>query len=137
MSAANPYFSAYGQPTNFLYNIRRGAVVLSGSTDAIPLNGGYEIIVTSTGVDAMTLVTPVSGGPLGTPGSVTELPGNNQLELLILSTTPHAHTVTVATNKFNGSTHIATFSGTLPNFLQIIAYNGVWYTLGSAGVTLS
>jgi hypothetical protein len=128
---------AHGFPSFLPFGIKLGEFQLSGSTDAIPLDQGFAAVVTATGVDAMTLATPVSGGPFSTPGNVLSTPGQNQLQLLVLSTTAHAHTITVAANKFNGTTHVATFSGTLPNWLWLYAFAGVWYTLGSAGVTLS
>jgi hypothetical protein len=55
----------------------------------------------------------------------------------IISTTAFAHTITGPTNVFNGGTHIATASGTLPNALVLEAYNGVWYDLSNIGWTLS
>jgi hypothetical protein len=55
----------------------------------------------------------------------------------IISTTLFAHTLTGPTNIYNGSTHIATASGTLPNTLTFEAYNGIWYVIANIGWTLS
>ncbi len=115
--------------------------VASGSTDALTGGGGTlgrgsvpicgTVFVTAAGVDAMTLATPVAGPPSG---------GSNQndgLSLTIIDTTGHAHTITTATNKVNGNKKTITFGGTVGNFVELIAFQGVWYVAAFAGVTLS
>jgi hypothetical protein len=58
--------------------------------------------------------------------------------ITVISTTAFAHVITGPTNCFNGNTHIATFSGTLPNVIAWEAYNGGWYNYSTPqGVTLS
>ena len=96
--------------------------ILSGSTDAIPTPGIF--LVTTAGVDAITLDAPRSGTDDG-------------LTLDIVDEGGHAHTVTTGTNAFVGSHHIATFAGTLGNALRLVAKGGIWYDRGSAGITYS
>lgn len=98
-------------------------VVLSGATDAIPINAGTAI-VTSSGVNAMTLATPAAGT-------------NDGLELAVISTGAHAHTITTAANKINGADDTATFGAAVANGLTLVAYQGVWYVKASVGITLS
>src|SRR6185312_8502997 len=97
--------------------------VLSGATDAIPINAGTAI-VTTNGVDAMTLATPTAGT-------------NDGLELTVISTGAHAHTVTTAANKINGADDTATFAAAAGNGFTFVAYNGIWYTKNLTGITLT
>lgn len=98
-------------------------VVLSGATDAVPINAGTAI-VTTNGVDAMTLATPAAGT-------------NDGLELTVISTGAHAHTVTTAANKINGADDTATFGAAAGNGFTFVAYGGIWYAKNLTGVTLS
>jgi hypothetical protein len=86
-------------------------------------------VITKAGVAVMTLAAPVAGARSagGMDGAVLNL----------VDTGGHAHTVTTGTNGYNGSTHIATFGGTVGNNMTVKAYNGVWYVTGANGVTLS
>lgn len=54
----------------------------------------------------------------------------------IISTTPLAHVVTSPTNAINGAKHIATFPAAAGSEIEMIAYNGAWYT-GDNGTTLT
>lgn len=96
---------------------------LSGATDAIPVNAG-TVVVTSAGVDAMTLATPVAGT-------------NDGLELTVISAGAHAHTITTAANKINGADDTATFAAAAGNSITLVAYGGIWYAKNLTGVTLS
>ena len=107
--------------------------VASTATDAITFPG--STYVTYAGVDAMTLALPTAGA-FGT--------GNDGDILRIVSTTAHAHTITVATaghlilGGSGGSAYTtATFTdAVVGDFLLLQAYNGYWYVLGtSAGTT--
>jgi hypothetical protein len=100
---------------------------LSGSTDALPLEG--TVNVAATGVDALTLATPTAG--------LISNGGDDGRILRVIDTGGHAHTVTTASNKINGNKHIATFGGTAYSFLELVALNGVWVELASSGITLS
>jgi len=57
--------------------------------------------------------------------------------LKIESTTAYAHTVTTPANKINGSLSVITFDGTVGNFIELIAYQGIWYVEAQQGVELS
>lgn len=104
-------------------------IVLSGSADALA-SPGYvgTAVITTAGVDAVTLATPVAGGQ-GT--------GDDGKFLWVFSTTAQAHTVTTASNKINGNKHIATFAAAIGNNVLFYAYNGIWWMFSQVGITLS
>jgi len=97
--------------------------VAAGSADAINITA-RKVVVTATGVDAMTLATPVAGTDDG-------------LELTVVSAGAHAHTITTAANKINGADDTATFGAAAGNSITLVAYGGVWYASNLTGVTLS
>jgi hypothetical protein len=103
-----------------------GCTALTGTADALPLLGA--VFVAATGVDAMTLATPVAGGP-GT--------GNDGQRLRVTDAAGHAHTITTAADKIAPSHDTITFNGTVGSFVELIAYNGLWYVGASSGVSLS
>lgn len=96
---------------------------LAGSADAIPPTYGLAM-VTTAGVDAMTLAQPTAGTQDG-------------LYLTVVSATPQAHTITTATNGINGTKHIATFGAAIGNNVILVAFQGGWFVVSSIGVTLS
>lgn len=101
--------------------------ILTGSADALPFPGTVE--VASSGVDAMTLATPVAGPqPAGDDGKT----------ILVYDSGGHAHTITTAANKIINSKHIGTFNGTIGSNIQLQAQNGIWVVVGTAsGVALT
>lgn len=105
---------------------QEGVTNLSGSTDALPLDG--SVYISSSGVDATTLATPTAGAP-GT--------GDDGKILKVTDVGGHAHTITTASNKVVPSHHILTFDGTAGSFVILQAFNGLWYIKGSSGVTPS
>jgi hypothetical protein len=100
--------------------------VLSGSTDAIVFPGTN--MITTSGVDATTLATPTAGA-FGT--------GADGAQLRIVDAGGHAHTVTTSANKIVPSHHLITFGGTVGSFIQLIAYNGLWYPMANTGVVIT
>jgi hypothetical protein len=111
--------------------INIGTVVTGDLVRSLLPNGLYEptgsYIITKAGIDAIKINAP-GIGQAKQDGRI----------IRIISATANAHVITGPTNVFNGNTHIATFSGTLPNSLVLEAYNGAWYTVGTPqGVTLS
>lgn len=88
-----------------------------------------KAVLTKAGVAVMTIVAPIAGA--------ASAGGHDGLVIQVIDTGGHAHTVTGPSNCFNGSTHIATFGGTVGQNFTMIAYNGVWYVTGNSGVTLS
>jgi hypothetical protein len=100
----------------------------TGATDALLYPG--LAIINSGVVDAMTLATPVAG-PQQTGGDDGKI-------VNVIDNGGHAHTITTASNKIINSHHILTFGGTIGSSVTLIAFNGVWYVLGTAlGVTAS
>lgn len=98
--------------------------VLSGSTDAIPTKGG-NYMITTAGVDAMTISAPTSGTDDG-------------LTIGIYSNTANAHTLTGPTGCFATGVgvvkHIATWTtGFIGQGVVLRAYQGIWYPIGSTG----
>jgi len=125
-----------GFPTRFPYGKPYNPVVAPGATDALPIFDGV-VFVTYAGVDAMTLGTPVAGVYPGIGSNDLGVPNDDGKRLLVYSTTAFAHTITTAAGKINGTDHIATFGGALGDFIELIAFNGIWYVLSQNGIVLS
>lgn len=127
-----------GIGTKFPYGIVQNPYNASGSTDVLPIMSA-DVFVTTAGVDAMTLATPKAGVyPAGVPGlnNLGEQRDDGK-RLRVRSTTANAHTITTAANKVNGNKHIITFSGALTDFVDLEAFNGIWWVMASSGATLS
>lgn len=103
-----------------------GLVVLSGSTDAVPTTVSTTYIVTTAGVDAMTLAAPTATTYDGTI-------------ITISSTTTNAHTLTATGLLQTGtaSVNVATFAAQKGAGLTLLAYQGKWQVLSSVGITFS
>ena len=101
-------------------------VTYTGTADALQFPGNSQI--NASGVDALTLATPVAGEqPVGDDGkTVFVVDGNGA-----------AHTITTAANKIINSKHIATFNGTAGSNVTLRALGGVWVPISLAGVTIS
>lgn len=102
--------------------IQEATVTASGSTDALTFPG--STFVTTAGVDAMTLATPVATTDDGKKLTVTDTSG-------------HAHTITTAASKIAPGHHLITFNGTVGSFVTLQAFQGLWYVQASSGVTVS
>jgi hypothetical protein len=91
---------------------------------AISIKAG-KVMLIKAGVAAMTLAAPVAGTDDG--------------KVLKFSTsTANAHTVTFPSGKINGGANtVATWTAAIGNGMEIIAYQGVWYTISTKGVTIS
>ena len=101
------------------------AVEAESANGAIGITSGLAAL-TKAGVAAMTLAAP----------TVTTDDGKI---LRIVSTTANAHTITQTTPGFNNagsSKDVATFGGAVGDYLLVVAYQGVWYVIGSSGATL-
>ena len=62
------------------------------------------------------------------------------VEIVIVSTTAAAHTVTVSTTGMNDlgtSADVGTFGASKGNGLTLVAYQGDWYVTSNIGVTLA
>jgi hypothetical protein len=101
--------------------------IQAGSADgAITIKDGF-VPLTKAGVAAMTLAAP------------TATTDDGKI-LRIVATTANAHTVTQASDGFNGggaSKDVATFGGAVGDKLVCIAYQGIWYILDSLNITLA
>jgi hypothetical protein len=98
----------------------------SGVSDALTFPA--SVFITTAGVNATTLATPVAGGP-GV--------GDDGKRLLVIDTTGHAHTITTAANKIVLSHSLVTFGGAVGASIQFEAFGGVWYPLFATGVSIS
>jgi hypothetical protein len=104
------------------------AVIPQAASGAIAATQGF-LPITKAGVAALTLPVPTAGLP--------SAGGNDGQVLSLVDTTGNAHTITTPSNGLNGNKHIATFGGTVGQFMELYAYNAVWYVMASSGVTLS
>lgn len=103
--------------------------VCAGTADKITIKQG-TVIITSGGVNALTLAIPVAGS--------LNAGGDDFKRLKIIAQTAHAHTVTTPADGINGADDTATFGAAVSNTIDLLAYNGVWYVDGTPkGVTLS
>ncbi len=90
------------------------------TSTAIPVvTGNYGL--GSAGALAMTLATPSN-------------PGNDGVVLFITAETAHAHTITTAGNKINGSGHVITFQNQ-GDSVVLVAAAGIWNVLALTGTT--
>ena len=99
--------------------------VLSGSSDAIPPGTPAIYVVTTAGVDAMTLAAPTAA--------------QNGTVIIVSSQTTNAHTIT-ATSLFANGTALkttATFAAFAGAGVVLMANNLVWNVLSSTAVTFT
>ncbi len=120
-----------------LYNLKAGVstqadlqtapdyVTVASADGAIPIQTGTVVITKGTAA-ALTLGTPTSA--------------QNGTNILIISTTAAAHTVTAATIGFNAgdaAKDVGTFGAAIGNGFGVVAYEGEWYTFAITGVTFA
>ena len=102
--------------------------LLRGTADTIPFPG--SILVSSAGVNSMTLPTPIAGEQ--------RYGGDDGKTVFVISNTAQAHSITTPTNGIIGSRHLATFTAGVGNNITLMAMNGTWVVRGTAlGVTVS
>ena len=88
----------------------------------IPKNG--TVFLTTAGVLAETLALP--------------FPADDGKILNIVAITAQAHTVTTPANGVNGASTIMTWAAAVGNGLQLVAYKGSWWTVGTPrGITIT
>ena len=93
----------------------------------IPTRGRKHVFVTKASAAALTLAAPTATTHDG-------------VEIVIVSTTAAAHTVTVSTTGMNDlgtSADVGTFGASKGNGLTLVAYPGDWYVTSNIGVTLA
>lgn len=109
------------------YGRRRQTVQVLAADGAITIKEGVAFI-TKAGVAAVTLAAPVATVDDGK-------------RLLVVSTTAQAHTLTQTTpgvNNGGAASDVGTFGAAIGNSIELVAYQGVWYTAGTPrGVTLA
>lgn len=89
---------------------------------AITIRPG-TVYATKAGVLAMTLATPTVGTHDG-------------IRIKVIATTANANTITCAAGKLGGSA-VATFGGAVNDFVEVEAYQGIWYPAGEKNITYS
>ena len=101
--------------------------LLSGSSDAVPVTAPGFYVVTTAGVDAMTLAAPATA--------------QNGIELFVCSNTAQAHTITATGLFMNGGAAspytTATFAAKVGAGVNLVAYGGKWIVIGSQGITFT
>jgi hypothetical protein len=101
--------------------------ILTGSADAINPHASGNYIVTTAGVDAMTLGLPSAGV-------------DDNLSIAIYSGSSNAHTVTLPSAQFaNGAAlaTVATFKANSGSGVVLRAWNGSWQVLASNVTSIS
>src|SRR5476651_1630405 len=92
---------------------------LTGSADVINPHKAALYLLSTAGVDAMTLAAPTAGADDG-------------LGLLFINDTTNAHTLTCPSALFAGGAAlatVATFKAFRGSTLQLRAWNGIWQVL--------
>jgi hypothetical protein len=119
--------------TRFPGGIAEAIQSYKGTADALKIYAGTALFI-GTSVDAATLALPIAGA------TDQNLAGQDGIEMLLIDTTGHAHTVTTPSTPVLGivpSHHILTWNGTVGSYAKLFAYNGLWYPIGLSGVTAS
>ena len=96
---------------------------------AITITSG-RVFLQAGSAAAITLAAPTAGPP--------GAGGNDGQVLSIIALDAFAYTVTTPANKINGADDTATWTAAVGNNIELVAYGGVWYTLGTPkGVALT
>jgi hypothetical protein len=100
-------------------------VQLSGIADALDGSTPNRYAIITAGVDAVTLNAPIAGI-------------NDGYEILIISTTANAHTVTSTGNLQTGTAGVnkATFPAQAGAAIWLVAFNGKWVVSGVNGAVV-
>jgi len=107
----------------------------AGATNAVEVASADGAISTKDGVVIVTKGT-AAALTLAAPTATTD----DGKRLLIVTSTAAAHTVTQTTPGFNNlstSGDVATFTAAVGNGMEVVAYNGIWYTVQLRNVTLA
>lgn len=90
--------------------------------------GGVALLNTGAASN-FTLAAPLAGAQ--------NAGGQDFATMKILALDAHAYVVTTPADKINGADDTATWTAAVGNGMELIAYNGVWYSSRLTGVTLS
>lgn len=100
---------------------------LEGTNGALSVSSG-SYVITKAGVLALTLAAPTATYQDG-------------MIITVRSATANAHTITATSLLYNGASGVpyttATFAAYAGAYIQLQAYQGVWYVIGTLNVTLS
>lgn len=114
-----------------MYNVKQGQerippAQIASADGAITIKEGV-VAITKGSAAALTLAAPTAGV-------------DDYKKLSIVSATAFAHTVTNTSPGFNGAGaagDVGTFGAAAGNAIEVIAYQGTWYTTNLKGVTLA
>lgn len=107
----------------------QGPIAAFAVDGAIPPTTGTAML-TKGSIGAYTLAAPSAGSP--------SAGGQDGLTICIIAGTAFAHVVTCPANKINTNKLTATWTAAVGNSIELVAFNGVWYTLGTpSGVALA
>jgi hypothetical protein len=127
IASTSPDYNSNGGVAKVLDDFHQRQVL--SADGAITIKSGVVLITKGTAC-AATLAAPTAGA--------VSAGGDDGKVLIIRPTVAAAHTVTTPANKINTNKLTATFAGAaLTEYQQLVAYNGVWYSMASAGSTLS
>jgi hypothetical protein len=134
-SSVLPYANGGAGPTStteaLFHSVAQKKERATYSSDTAITQKDGLVIITKGSAAALTLAAPTAGG--------TGV-GDDGKEMWIFSTTAFAHVITQAAPGFNNGgagSDVATMTAAVGNWMHLVAYNGVWYVLGSLNVTLS
>jgi hypothetical protein len=104
------------------------AVAEYTAAGAIALGG--KAFLKAGSAAAMTLALPLAGAQ--------NAGGQDGLRMSIVALDAYDYTVTTPADGINGADDTATFGGAAGDNIELIAFGGAWYTIGTPkGVTLS
>jgi hypothetical protein len=126
VASTSPDYNANGGIAKLVDDLNQRQVL--SADGAITIKSGM-VAITKGSACAATLAAPTAGA--------VSAGGDDGKELVVRTTTAFAHTITTPANKINTNKLTATFGGALTDYQTLRAYNGVWYTIGSSGSTLS
>jgi hypothetical protein len=111
-------------PVEFIPNVPNPVpykypVELAAADGAIASVAGGHVHITKAGVAALTLAAPYDDGA----------------ELVIVSETANAHTVTVATPGGGSGQNVGTFGGAINDATTLVSRNGLWWVVSTRNVT--
>lgn len=121
-----------------LYNLKKGVaksdevvtqiqVLADDGAITIPEQGRKVVFLTKGTASAITVAAPTATVHDG-------------VEIVVISTTAAAHTVTATTigfNAGNAASDVATLGAAIGNGLAFVAYQGEWYTINNINATLA
>lgn len=103
------------------------SVASANGAVTIPARGRKIVFITKGTAAALTLAAPTATTHDG-------------VEIVFVSTTAAAHTVTATTIGFNAgdaASDVGTFGGAIGDGLSVVAYQGEWYVTNNVNVTLA